>query len=208
MSRSDVEAEVLAPMQAAFLPPRDLSTDETKLTLKGYIAVLAQFDGPTLAAAWADVLASHKTRAWPVPGVIAASAFKARKDRAPSRSKATSSVGAEFEDNGKLWDAVKRTPLACEAAKLNVAWALKCAVLHDGQRPHQIDLRRFVRGKMEAETTAMKIQTGQRLTRAGRDIGVMANPQQALAMWTELAVNEAATQREIEAKAKGAPHVA
>lgn len=203
MSRADVETEILAPMQATFLPPRDLSTDETKLALKGYIAVLAAFDGPTLSRAWADVLASHKTRAWPVVGVIFASANKARKERTETNRDAPRAMNSWeiISETTKrlMWEKTRALPIASKAVEMGVAWALKCAVYNDGTPIDRIDLRVLRASANRAEALAKHIENGDVLTHNGRNVGVFGGSKRetALEMWRTLRMRETETQGEI-----------
>ena len=52
------------------------------------------------------------------------------------------------------WLVISRSPLAYGAVvgKRNVAWSLKCAVLHDGKTAEQIDLRRTVQRQGQRRT--------------------------------------------------------
>lgn len=106
---------------------------------------------------------------------------------------------SDFNERHALWKAVRSSPFARDAAAKGVAWSLKCAVLDDGKRPHQIDLRTFVAAKARAALTAQKIQAGQRLTYQGRDVGTMPpkDAERALAMYRQLALLEAKTAEEI-----------
>lgn len=212
MSRADVEAEILAPMQATFLPPRDLSTDETKLALKGYVAVLAQFDGPTLARAWSDVLAAHKTRAWPVVGVIFAAANKMRKDRTETNG-STPRVMNSWEMISEttkrlMWERVRVLPIALKAVEMGVAWALKCAVYNDGTPIDRIDLRVLRANANRAEALAKHIENGDELTHNGRNVGVFGGSKRetALEMWRTLRMRETETRGEIIEHQKGNGH--
>src|SRR3569833_3051147 len=140
MPLADVQSEILEPMQALFLPPRDMDQAAQTTAFKAYGAVLLYFDAPDLRAAWGEVVAEHRTRSWPVPGAIVQAARKAQRDRGalepPSSTRARLDAAARW----RVWQAVRTSSLALDALEAGVAWSLKCAVLHDGKQPVEIAL--------------------------------------------------------------------
>ena len=109
------------------------------------------------------------------------------------------------EEKLKVWQAVRHSPMAHQAAKLGVAWSFKCAILNDGLWPHEISLNALVARKASASATAARIQAGQPLTLNGKTIGAMkpALTATALPMFDTLAVQEAQTAAEIAEHSTG-----
>jgi len=201
MTIQDVQAEILAPMQRLYLPPRQMDAQQQGEALKEYARALETFDATELNIAWTTVRDSHTTRGWPVPAafVLAARQAKSARFRADQAAEAAAITAKVENPEWDAWTRVKNSPLAYEACKLNVAWSLKCAVLHGGKRPEHIDLRVLRQDKGRAERTAERIRRGQPLERNGRNIGIMndANAAVALSMWRAIAQRETETQNEI-----------
>lgn len=191
MSASDVQNEILDPMQRLFLPPRKLTDGEEQAVLRDYVHALEQFCKEDLRVAWQDLVETHTTRSWPLPSAIIKSARQALKERAihaPAESNPFSKVSPNVAWEG--WKSVRNTALAKEAVKRRVAWALKCAIVNDNLRPEQIDLRELELGKASAERTAAKIES--------REIPMKPEIREtALAMWRTLQIREAETEQEI-----------
>lgn len=199
MSLADAEAEILNPMQALFLPPRNLDDAAQTAALRGYGAVLQDFDRGDLKAAWTEVVATHTTRAWPVPGVIVLAARKARKERAPtSGAGRVSSETTSHTERWKEWERVRAMPIARRAVDLGVAWSLRCAILNDGVTLHGIDLGAMQRAKESAARTAAKIEAGEFIYHRDRKIKFSQdNAETALNMWRNIQVQNAETEQEI-----------
>jgi hypothetical protein len=98
-----------------------------------------------------------------------------------------------------MWNAVRLSALAREAARLGVAWSLKCAILWGNQRPEEIALTRLCREQASAKETADRIAAKKPLIQNGRALGVMnqKDAEIALAMWRQIGALEAETQQEI-----------
>lgn len=206
MSLAAVQTEILEPMQALFLPPRDMDAAAQTMALRGYGAALERFEAGDLRAAWGEVVCEHRSRAWPVPGVIVTAARKALKDRtgagAPSRT--IGSVDARVR--WQLWEHIRVTRLAADAADAGVAWSLKCAVLQDKKQAHEIDLAELIRRRNNAEETAHAIGEGAQVFHRGRALTFSESARAlALRMWTNQLRNESDTANEIRsAQALGA----
>lgn len=200
MSAADVQAQILEPMQQIFLPPRDMAKADQAGALRQYVGVLSRFDGPALAVAWSNVIETHPNRAWPLPSVIAAAAREALKERNGGLPKAKRHEGAEQTSSQRweAWKAVSRTAMAMQAVEMNVAWSLKCAVLHDGKGIDQINLRELRSGKSSAERTAQNIRNGLPCEHKGRMLTVSdQNAAAALRIWDQILMRETETQAEI-----------
>jgi len=184
MSLAAVQTEILEPMQALFLPPRDMDAAAQTTALKGYGAVLEKFDAPDLRVAWGEVVCEHRTRAWPVPGVIVTAARKARKDRIGPDAPARTTGGMDWAARWRLWQHICLTRLATDAIEAGVAWSLRCAVLRDGKQAHEINLAELVRGRRNAEATAQAIGDGLAVLHRGRPLTFSeSNRALALKMW-------------------------
>lgn len=138
------------------------------------------------------------TRSWPLPAAFVKAARDARNERTqtklPKRGERVDHT-ARWE----VWKAVSRSPMAQEAARRGVAWALRCAVLQDGKRPEEIDLREFVLGKASAERTMALIEAGQAVPFKGRILPAMseASAMAALRMYRGIQAKEAEAAQEI-----------
>lgn len=189
MSASDVQVEIITPMQRLFYAPRKMEPEDERAALLDYVQALQGFDGVDLRVAWAWCRDNHPKTSWPVPSAFVLAALRSRRDRAPA-AKAGKGAASEQNERWEMWKAVSRSPLAYEAVKRNVAWSLKCAVLHDGKKPDQISLAELVSGKHSAEKTAERIRRGE-FNFTERDAAT------ALSMWSTLLERETETQAEI-----------
>jgi len=199
MSASAVQSEVLEPMQRLFLPPRNMDEGQQASALREYVSALDGFDTEDLRAGWKIVRDTHVTRSWPVPGALVNAARAARKDRQPV------SVGASGHPFKRpmpselwaRWLEVRKQPVAKEAARRNLAWSFKCAVL-DGTEIVQIDLRDLAMKKAQAERTAQLIDTDQPVPWKGRMVKFDdRNANTAMRMWRQIEAREIETQQEI-----------
>lgn len=196
MAAHDVQREILEPMQRIYLPPRNYDEAQQSEALREYVSALSAFDATELNVAWSTVRDTHTTRAWPVPAAFVMAARQARKGMqlhpAPRR-------GASCDnERWETWKAVSRSALAYEAVKRNVAWALKCAILHDGKKPDQISLPELVSGKHHAEKTAGMIRRGELIPFKGRTLRFDdKQAATALRMLDAIASRETETQAEI-----------
>lgn len=197
MSANDVDAEILQPMQRLYLPPRNMDEGQQSQALREYVDALQHFDRTELNVAWTTVRDCHTTRAWPVPASFVMAARQARKATAqPQRAP----LAGKLDQNERWtrWLVISRSPLAYEAVKRNVAWSLKCAVLHDGKTAEQIDLRELSSAKASAERTAAAIEAGRPVETKGHKVEFKtADAAIALRMWHAIQVREAETQAEI-----------
>lgn len=190
MSLTDVETEILQPMQRLFLPPRNMDEGQQREALREYGNALQNFIAADLREAWRAVRDTHTTRSWPVPAAFILAARQARKDKAPNEGKANNQEQQNFTVAWGNWLKVCGSSMGKEAVRRNVAWALKCAILNDHKRPEEIDLRALVIAKASAEETASKIGNGE----------IRMRPQirePAMEMWHTLQIREAETQDEI-----------
>ena len=137
MSLTDVHAEILSPMQAIFRPPFGRDEAAQADALRGYATVLENFSREDLKVAWTEVVASHTSHSWPVPGVIVLAARKARKERAPTTGAGRFSTETSHTERWKEWERVRAMPIARRAVDLGVAWSLRCAILNDGVTLHK-----------------------------------------------------------------------
>jgi hypothetical protein len=204
MSLAAVQTEILEPMQAIFLPPRDMDATALTAALRGYGAVLDPFDRADLKSAWREVVAEHRTRAWPVPGAIVQAARKAQKDHtgddAPSRTR----HGVDSNARWLLWQSVRASQLASDAAEAGVAWSLKCAVLQDGKPQGAVNLVALIRAHASAEETARAIGDGTPVLHRGRRLTFDGGPRAlALKMWANQLRNEDDTAEEIRRARSG-----
>ena len=197
MSANDVQNEILGPMQRLFYAPRKMEPEDEQAALRDYVSALQNFPAADLATAWAFVRDSHPKTSWPVPSTFVLAAHRARKERQAAQGGATGKPASQNE-RWDRWVAISRSPLACEAVKRGVSWALKCAVLHDGKTAEQIDLRALVSGKASAERTAAAIEAGRGVEVKGRTVQFKPNDAAtALRMWDAIKLREAETQDEI-----------
>lgn len=198
MSAQAVETEILAPMQRQFYPPKqNMPANDQQNALRDYVTALQGFDAVDLKAAWVEVCSTHTKAAWPLPAVFVLAARGARKARLPEASVARSNRD-DGNQRWEVWKAVSRSGLAREAARRGLAWSLKCAILHDGKTPEQVDLRALAIGKASAERTANAIQTGQPIHWRGQTLNFTPDKASlALSMWDSILKAEAQTQAEI-----------
>ena len=204
MSLAAVQTEILEPMQALFLPPRDMDAAAQTTALKGYGAVLEDFDAPDLRAAWVEVVCEHRTRGWPVPGVIVSAARKAQTARTGFDAPARAIGGMDSKARWRHWEHVRLTRLASDAIEAGVAWSLRCAVL-DGRQAHEISLAELVRRRRNAEATAQAIGDGAPVFHRGRTLTFSeSNRALALKMWANQLRYEDDTAAEIR-RAQGRP---
>src|SRR5207237_10331812 len=101
MSLADVQTEILEPMQAIYLSPRDMDAGALTAALKAYGAVLEPFARADLRAGWREIVAEHRTRYWPVPGTIVQAARKAYRDRTGGDTQTPTRYGMD-------WDAARQ----------------------------------------------------------------------------------------------------
>ncbi len=192
MTASDVQHEILDPMQRLYLPPRSMEETQQSAALREYVSALQAFDATELNVAWTTVRDTHTTRSWPVPAAFVMAARQARKTIQPQQK--ARGTGGE-NDHWETWKAVSRSPLAYEAVKRNVAWSLKCAVLHDGKKPEQVSITELVSRKHSAEKLAERLRRGE-TTMSEKDAHM------ALRMWDGLLERETETQGEIRFSAE------
>lgn len=201
MSGQDVQDAILTPMQRIFTPPKDYKTPEDQQSaLREYVSALEHFPKPDLEHAWRAVVAVQTARIWPMPGVFVVHAVRAKHDResiagTDKRTKA----GKDARSHWAAWEAVRRTPLATDAAARGVAWALKCAILA-GVDWRNVSLDALVRDKAKAAVTASRIEDGKPLfSREGCDLGIMLGKlrETSLTMYHQIQVTEATTAQEI-----------
>ncbi len=198
MSLAAVQTEILEPMQALFLPPRDMDAAAQTTALKGYGAVLEHFDAPDLRAAWVEVVCEHRTRGWPVPGVIVSAARKAQTARTGVDAPARTFGGIDWKARWRHWEQMCLTRLATDAIEAGVAWSLRCAVLGDGRQAHEISLAELIRRRRNAEDTAQAIGDGAPVFHRGRPLTFSeSNRALALKMWANQLRNEDAAAAEI-----------
>lgn len=198
MSLTDVHAEILSPMQAIFRPPFGRDEAAQADALRGYGTVLENFSREDLKAAWTEVVASHTSHSWPVPGVIVLAARKARKERAPTTGAGRVSTETSHTERWKEWERVRAMPIARRAVELGVAWSLRCAILNDGVTLHGLDIGAMQRAKAAAERTAAKIEAGEFIYHRDRKLKFSAaNAETALNMWRNIQVQEAESEDEI-----------
>lgn len=198
MSAADVQAEILDPMQRIFYPPRKMEPADEQAALRDYLTSLQDFPMADLASSWRYVKDTHAKTSWPPPAAFVQAASRARRDRAAA-TMAPRSGQSESNERWDRWKVLSRSPMAYEACKRNVAWSLKCAVLHAGKLAEQIDLRELVSAKHSAEKTAERLRRGEPLVQDGKEIGVMrpGDAATALSMWAGLQEQETKTQAEI-----------
>lgn len=205
MTLADVQTEILGPMQAIYLPPRDMDASALTAALRAYGAVLEPFERTDLRAAWREVVTEHRTRAWPVPGAIVQAARKAFKDRTGDDA-ARTRHGVDSHARWQHWQSVRASQLAADAAEAGVAWSLKCAVLDDGKAHGDIHLGALIRAHESAEDTARAIGERTPIHHRGRTLRFEGSHRElALKMWTNQLCREDATANEIRsARGKGA----
>ena len=197
MPLADVQSEILEPMQALFLPPRDMDQAAQTTALKAYGAVLQHFAAPDLRAAWSEVVAEHRARSWPVPGAIVQAARKAQRERTAADAPSRMRTGMDAYARWCVWQTVRTSPLALDALEAGVAWSLKCAV-QDGKQPGEIALAELIRRRTSADETATAIGDRRPVPHNGRMLTFSEhNRALALKMWTNLLCNESDTAAEI-----------
>jgi hypothetical protein len=198
MSDTDVQAEILDPMQRLFLPPRNMEPSQQAEALREYIKALCLFDAGDLREAWGAVRDTHTTRAWPVPAAFIVAAKQARKYRTDG-IKDRNAHGQKCETEWDVWVRICRTQMARDAVRNGVSWALKCAILNDKKLPEQIDMRELVSAKASAERTAARIKSDQPHHWKGRDIGTFSpdHAATALKMYAAILQRETETAQEI-----------
>lgn len=198
MAAQDVQTEILEPMQRIFQPPWKMGDGEQANALREYVSALQYFDATDLNVAWCAVRDTHTTRGWPVPATFVAAARANRKNRI-EEAKAAKPVQRQGENaNWEAWKAATRTAKAREAVKMNVAWALKCAVLHDGKPLGTVDLMDLVIAKRSAEIVAEKIERRDPIPYKGRMLVFSDdNAEIALRLWRGCMINEEQTKSEI-----------
>lgn len=198
MSAADVQAEIITPMQRLFYAPRKMEPEDERAALVDYVNALQGFDAPDLRSAWSYVRDTHPKTSWPVPSSFVTAAARARTDRKGSAGAGRHGDKQSSNERWERWVAVSRTPLAYEAVKQNVAWALKHAILHDGKLPEQISLRDFVSAKHSAEKLADLIRRGDPGPFKGQTLKFdPAGAETALSMWQGIQEMETKTQAEI-----------
>ena len=194
MSVEAVNRLILEPMQRVFLPPRNMSEEDIQAALRPYCDVLSAFRDEDLEKGWAAVLGAHTTRAWPVPGVIAAACRHARGDRTAPQSR--------YSDNANsLWSAwldARKSDKALRAADAGVAWSFR-ATIFGGVPLSQISIDRLIQDSHRAAATAKRIQDGQSHFWQGRDIGAFdpSLASVAIALYRSLMDKEDITAAEI-----------
>jgi len=192
-----VQTEILDPMQAIYLPPRDMDATALTAALRAYGAVLEPFERADLRAAWREVVTEHRTRAWPVPGAIVQAARKAFKDRTGADAVRTRS-GVDWHARWQHWQSVRASQLAADAAEAGVAWSLKCAVLQDGKPQGAIDLLALIRAHESADGTARAIGERTPIHHRGRTLRFDGSHRElALKMWANQLCHEDDTANEI-----------
>lgn len=198
MSASDVQTEILGPMQRIFYPPRKMEPEDEQAALRDYVSALQDFPAADLSASWAFVRDSHPKTSWPIPSAFVLAAARSRRDRQASAGIGKRSQESSQNERWDRWKAISRAPIAYEAVKRGVAWSLKCAVLHDGKRAEEIDLRALVIGKHSAERTVQAMERGEPVEFKGRWVQFTPeNSGAALRMWAVLQERETETQAEI-----------
>lgn len=203
MSATDVQTEIIEPMQRLYLPPRLMLADVQTEALRGYADVLKGFSAADLKAGWTDVVTTHTTRSWPVPGVIVLATRKAAKERNAACGRPTSPLSRQtidYTENRLRWEKIRCTQMARDAARAGCSWSLKCQVMNDGKHAEQIDLRQLISEHQSAERTANNLESGDMVWDRSRDKHVKFSDDQreiALKMWRNLLVQEAQTAHEI-----------
>lgn len=203
MSLEDVQREILDPMQATYLPPHAWkdAPEEQKKALTQYAGALKDFSAAVLRAAWKEVVATHTTRAWPVPGVIVLAARKARKDIEPQKEEGFGRFRRTASQTSRrlTWEHARTTPIAADAADFGVAWSMKCQIMNDGKRLDEIDLGKLTASRDSAAVTARRIDESQPHFYRGRALPPLDGAQtaQALAMYRTIRERERETAEEI-----------
>jgi len=197
-----VENEILAPMQRAFLPPRGMEAAEQATALSEYGRALEGFDAADLKVAWREVRDTWVQRGWPTIAVFVLEARKARKSRAGDPPKRGFNPERTSEEKWDDWVKLRSSPIAARAVQENVAWSLKCGVLHDGKKAHELSLSELRMAKDRAERTRDKIEAGETIPYTMGGFTRMLkfseeNRNIALRMWETIQLREAETQEEI-----------
>lgn len=204
MSKTDVQNEILAPMQRLYLPPRDFDEAMQKSVLEEYADALKNFDAVDLKTAWGVVRNEHKTRAWPVIGQFYLAASRALSDRQMATGTGSKRGGPSSDrrpDYWPVWMRIKILPIATEAAQIGVSWSLKCHIL-DGRwtSVQQIDLRKLAQDRARAAALRWKIERDEPVwnERMGK-MTLFVEPQKglSLSMYDSLMRREAETAAEI-----------
>lgn len=200
MSAQDVQTEILEPMQRLFLSPRKMDEADQEAALREYVSHLQHFERQDLRVAWHEVVETHQNRSWPIPSQIIKAAKEAYRERA-SANKAPIRHGKS--DHAVFWDrwrVVRQSGLAKEAARLGVAWSLKCAIVNDGKEAGQIVLADLVEAKHRASQTAEKIDKGLPIDFKGRTLRfTFKDGAEPMRLWKNLLVKEEETRAEIMA---------
>lgn len=196
-----VDQEILKPMQALFLPPRQqMEGDALREALRGYAIALRPFGAADLRAAWTEVVATHMTRSWPVPGVIVLAARKAQKERGGDENARTKAKYGNVDPKARwnTWLVVRASQMARDAADAGCSWSLKCLVLNDGKGPGEINLAELIRAHASAVETADAIAERSPVLYEGRWIR-HDEPKRKLAleMWANQLKSESETADEI-----------
>lgn len=203
MSVQAVQTEILEPMQQLFLPPRQMDLAAQQAALRGYALVLANFDTRTLKAAWIDVVASHTSRAWPVPAVLVNAAKRVLKDARTTNNEHREPYAWEPQNvtlNRQNWERIRGSQMAREAANAECSWSLKCQAMNDGRRAEQIDIRELISDHHAAVRLADSLEAGGRVYDRfrGKSVAFSARDRvMALKMWRHLLVREAETAEEL-----------
>lgn len=195
-----VEIEVLRPMQALFLPPRmQMDDGAQREALRGYHTALRGFSRTELRTAWTEVVATHATRSWPVPGVIVLAARKAQKDRSIGQTwTRAKDATVNHRARWNTWLDVRASQLGADAAAAGCSWSLRCAILNDGKAPGEINLAELTRSKASAQETADAIADGSPILYKGVWLKFeVANRGKPLEMFANLLRNESETADEV-----------
>jgi len=195
VTATDVQNEIITPMQRLFLPPRAMPEPEIQAAMREYVDALKGFNALVLKDAWCHVRDNYDKRVWPSVGHFASAARTASRDQTAAQKRP-----AQDEDRlaWERWLAVRRSEMAREACRMNVAWALKCAILHDKTLPEAVNLKALVRAKEFAQHTADKIEVGEEHLWQERRLTLDdANAALAMRMWRNLQQKEIETQNEI-----------
>lgn len=195
MTATDVQNEIITPMQRLFLPPRAMPEPDVQAAMREYVDALKGFNAPVLKDAWCRVRDGYDKRVWPSVGHFAGAARAASRDH-------TSAQKRTKPDEDRLawerWLNVRRSEMGREACRLNVAWALKCAILHDKMTVEAVNLKALVRAKEFAQHTADKIEAREEHLWKERRLTLDdANAAVAMQMWRNLQQKEIETQNEI-----------
>lgn len=197
-----VDTEILRPMQAIFLPPRqNMDSGALLEALRAYTIALRGYSAADLRTAWLEVIAAHTSRSWPVPAVIVTAVKRVLIERGGDiRSER---ARQQRQDNSRRWNtwiSAKSHQIARDAAEAGCSWSLKCAILNDGKNIGEISLAELIRQHASAEEVAQAIDDCAPIQHNGRWIKFEAgdNRDLALQMHRTLQVREAETAAEIQ----------